>query len=103
MAGGGTLLTDGSSEFFGVVAAKMAAPGYELFARGLLCNWLVCLAIWMCGRTENDAAKIGADFLADRASFVACGFEHSVANMFVFALALLGEHPDTVTFRRRGP
>ena len=97
MAGGGTLLTDGSSEFFGVVAAKMAAPGYELFARGLLCNWLVCLAIWMCGRTENDAAKIALIFWPI-AIFVACGFEHSVANMFVFALALLGEHPDTVTF-----
>jgi nitrite transporter NirC len=97
MAGGGTLLTDGSSEFFTVVAAKMAAPGYELFARGLLCNWLVCLAIWMCGRTENDAAKIALIFWPI-AIFVACGFEHSVANMFVFALALLGEHPDTVSF-----
>jgi nitrite transporter NirC len=97
MAGGGVLLTDGSGEFFAVVAAKMAAPGYELFARGLLCNWLVCLAIWMCGRTENDAAKIALIFWPI-ALFVACGFEHSVANMFVFALALLGEHPDTVTF-----
>jgi nitrite transporter NirC len=96
MAGGGVLLTDGSSEFFAVVAAKMAAPGYELFARGLLCNWLVCLAIWMCGRTENDAAKIALIFWPI-AIFVACGFEHSVANMFVFALALLGEHPETVT------
>ncbi|WP_395675788.1 formate/nitrite transporter family protein [Inquilinus sp.] len=97
MAGGGVLLTDGSSEFFAVVAAKMAAPGYELFARGLLCNWLVCLAIWMCGRTENDAAKIALIFWPI-AIFVACGFEHSVANMFVFALALLGEHPETITF-----
>ena len=97
MAGGGVLLTDGSSEFFAVVVAKMAAPGYELFARGLLCNWLVCLAIWMCGRTENDAAKIALIFWPI-AIFVACGFEHSVANMFVFALALLGEHPGTVTF-----
>lgn len=96
MAGGGVLLTDGSSEFFTVVAAKMAAPGYELFARGLLCNWLVCLAIWMCGRTENDAAKIALIFWPI-AIFVACGFEHSVANMFVFALALMGEHPETVT------
>lgn len=96
MAGGGVLLTDGSSEFFAVVAAKMAAPGYELFARGLLCNWLVCLAIWMCGRTENDAAKIALIFWPI-AIFVACGFEHSVANMFVFALALLGEHPETIT------
>ncbi|WP_342237379.1 formate/nitrite transporter family protein [Inquilinus sp. OTU3971] len=97
MAGGGVLLTDGSGEFFAVVAAKIAAPGYELFARGLLCNWLVCLAIWMCGRTENDAAKIALIFWPI-AIFVACGFEHSVANMFVFALALLGEHPETITF-----
>jgi nitrite transporter len=96
LAGGGTLLNDGSAEFFSVVSAKINASGLELFVRGLLCNWLVCLAIWMCGRTDNDAAKIALIFWPIMI-FVAAGFEHSVANMFTFATALLGEHPAGVT------
>ncbi|MDB5424273.1 MAG: Nitrite transporter NirC [Phenylobacterium sp.] len=96
MAGGGVLLTDGSAAFFKAVEAKMAAPGGELFARGVLCNWLVCLAIWMCGRTTSDGAKLGLIFWPIFV-FVASGFEHSVANMFDFALALLGPHPAAVS------
>ncbi|KAA1011121.1 nitrite transporter NirC [Paraburkholderia panacisoli] len=96
-AGGGVLLTDGSEVFFKVVEAKMAAPGLQLFAKGLLCNWLVCLAIWMAARTNSDGAKLGLIFWPVFA-FVASGFEHSVANMFVFALALISEHPANITF-----
>ncbi|MDB5458448.1 MAG: nitrite transporter NirC [Caulobacteraceae bacterium] len=96
MAGGGVLLTDGSATFFKVVEAKMAASGPELFARGLLCNWLVCLAIWMCGRTTSDGAKLGLIFWSVFV-FIASGFEHSVANMFAFAVALLGPHPATIS------
>jgi nitrite transporter len=96
MAGGGALLGEGSRAFFGIVSAKMSASGLELLARGLLCNWLVCLAIWMCGRTENDAAKIALIFWPIMI-FVTVGFEHSVANMFAFAMALLGDHPPGVT------
>jgi len=95
-AGGGVLLTDGSEVFFKAVTAKMSAPGLALFSKGLLCNWLVCLAIWMAARTNNDGATLGLIFWPVFA-FVASGFEHSVANMFVFALALIGEHPETVT------
>ncbi|WP_338120097.1 formate/nitrite transporter family protein [Paraburkholderia sacchari] len=95
-AGGGVLLTDGSAVFFKAVEAKMAAPGLALFAKGLLCNWLVCLAIWMAARTKNDAAKLGLIFWPIFA-FVACGFEHSVANMFAFALALMADHPASIT------
>src|ERR1700730_35657 len=96
-AGGGVLLTDGSAVFFKVVEAKMSTPGLPLFAKGLLCNWLVCLAVWMAGRTNNDGAKLGLIFWPVFA-FVASGFEHSVANMFVFALALIREHPANITF-----
>jgi len=97
MAGGGVLLTDGATGFFKAVSAKMSAPGSVLFAKGLLCNWLVCLAVWMAARTENDAAKLIVIFWAIFA-FVASGFEHSVANMFVFALALIADHPADITF-----
>ncbi|OEC96098.1 MULTISPECIES: formate/nitrite transporter family protein [unclassified Rhizobium] len=96
MAGGGVLLGDGSQEFFSVVSAKMSASGLELLARGILCNWLVCLAIWMAGRTDNAAAKIMLIFWPITI-FVAAGYEHSVANMFTFAMALMGDHPANIT------
>lgn len=96
LAGGGVMLGDGNVLFYSVVSAKMSAGALALFARGILCNWLVCLAIWMAGRTENAAAKIMLIFWPITI-FVASGFEHSVANMFTFALALLGEHPASVT------
>ncbi|MFP3243466.1 MAG: formate/nitrite transporter family protein [Paraburkholderia sp.] len=94
--GGGVLLTDGSAVFFKAVEVKMSTPGLPLFAKGLLCNWLVCLAVWMTSRTQNDGAKLGLIFWPVFA-FVASGFEHSVANMFVFALALIGSHPADIT------
>ncbi|TCL65155.1 formate/nitrite transporter family protein [Rhizobium sp. BK251] len=97
LAGGGVLLTDGSTTFYAIVTAKMNAPSLALFARGILCNWLVCLAIWMCGRTENDTAKVFLIFWPIMI-FVASGFEHCVANMFAFTMALFGPHPDTITW-----
>lgn len=96
LGGGGVLLGDGSPAFFAAVAAKISAPAHELFARGIICNWLVCLAIWMSYRTENDAAKVFLIFWPIMI-FVAAGFEHCVANMFAFSLALLGPHPATIS------
>jgi nitrite transporter NirC len=95
-AGGGVLLSDGAGVFFKVVEAKMAAPGLQLFAKGILGNWLVCLAIWMVARTKSDAAKLGLIFWPIFV-FVAGGFEHSVANMFSFALGLMAAHPNSIT------
>jgi nitrite transporter len=96
LAGGGVMLGDGSVEFFAIVSGKMSAGSLTLLARGILCNWLVCLAIWMAGRTDNAAAKIMLIFWPITI-FVASGFEHSVANMFTFSLALIGDHPPGVT------
>lgn len=97
LAGSGVLLNDGAELFYKVVTAKMSASGTQLFARGLLCNWLVCLAIWMCGRTKSDAAKLGLIFWPVML-FASSGFEHSIANMFIFAMALLGPEHTNVTF-----
>ena len=60
--------------------AKTQAPALTLFMKGVLCNWLVCLAIWWC-------------LLA----FIASGYEHSVANMTLFALSWFGAHSDAYT------
>ncbi|MFO0516873.1 MAG: formate/nitrite transporter family protein [Betaproteobacteria bacterium] len=71
-----------------IAAAKSTMPVTELFFRGVLCNVLVCMAVWMvlAGRTVVD--KFAAIVLPISA-FVAAGFEHSIANMYFFPLALL--------------
>ena len=74
----------------------MTAPATEVFVRAILCNWLVCLAIWGSARTDNDAAKCIIIFWCLFA-FIAAGFEHSVANMTVFAVSLFSEHPEGVS------
>ena len=90
-------LYNGSSDLLNAVAsAKMNKGPVQLFFLGILCNWLVCLAIWTSARTENDAAKCILIFWCLYA-FFASGFEHSVANMAVFSMALLGDHPDSVS------
>ena len=96
LAGGGVLLTDGADMFFSVVNAKVAAAATPLLFKAILCNWLVCLGIWMAARTTSDAAKLGLVFWPVML-FVACGYEHCVANMFAFSLALLANHPDGVS------
>ncbi|HMG60381.1 MAG TPA: formate/nitrite transporter family protein, partial [Burkholderiales bacterium] len=79
-----------------VAAAKMNGSAVALFARAILCNWLVCLAIWMSARVDSDSAKCIVIFWCLFA-FIANGFEHSVANMTLLGLALVGNHPETVS------
>jgi formate/nitrite transporter len=71
-----------------IAAAKSTIPASELFFRGVLCNVLVCMAVWMvlAGRTVID--KFAA-IVMPISAFVAAGFEHSIANMYFFPLALL--------------
>jgi nitrite transporter NirC len=96
MGGGGQILKTGADMIFVTAAAKMHAAPLELVARGILCNWLVCLAIWSAARAKDDAGKAILLFWCLFA-FIASGYEHSVANMTVFAIALLAPHPDTIT------
>lgn len=70
-----------------LAAGKMAAPDAQLFWRAVLCNMLVCLAMWMATRATNDTARLIVLFWGLMA-FIASGFEHSVANMTVFGLAI---------------
>ncbi|HKW37032.1 MAG TPA: formate/nitrite transporter family protein [Burkholderiales bacterium] len=96
LGGGGGLLSSPDTLLMKVAAAKMNASAGSLFARALLCNWLVCLAIWMAARVNSDAAKCIVIFWCLLA-FIASGFEHSVANMTLLGLALAGNHPETVS------
>jgi nitrite transporter NirC len=85
--GGGTLTGPGGDLVAAVVKAKDAATGPQLFWRSVLCNMLVCLALWMAARTRSDGAKLAVLWWALLA-FVASGFEHSIANMTVFGLGI---------------
>jgi nitrite transporter NirC len=95
--GGGAMLHSKSQFLMTAASAKMNAPVIALIARATLCNWLVCLAIWTSARTTNDAAKCILIFWCLFA-FIGSGYEHSVANMTLLLIALLGDHPDTVTW-----
>jgi nitrite transporter len=100
-SGGGAALAGKAPLLVNLASAKMDGSAVELFARGMLCNWLVCLAIWTAARMTNDTAKCIAIFWCLYA-FIASGFEHSVANMTLFTIALLAQHPDTVTLAGAG-
>jgi nitrite transporter NirC len=95
--GGGAMLHSKSNFIMTVATAKMTAPALSLFARAVLCNWLVCLAIWMSGRMQSDAAKCIAIFWC-LFGFIGSGYEHSIANMTLLLIALFSDHPDTVTW-----
>lgn len=67
---------------------KMSLPPLELFFRGILCNILVCLAIWSSFRCHSDAGKLIMTFWCLYV-FYTLGFEHCIANMTVMTLAML--------------
>lgn len=75
------------AQYVAIAAAKVAQPPWEAFMDGVLCNLLVCLAVWisLAGRTVTD--KILA-IVFPISAFVAAGFEHSVANMYLIPLGI---------------
>ncbi|CAD7705450.1 unnamed protein product [Ostreobium quekettii] len=73
--------TVGNPTALSVAAAKTSLTFGQAFLRGILANWLVCLAIWMATASSSLPGKIIGVWLPISA-FVAMGFEHSVANMF---------------------
>lgn len=73
-----------------IANSKVVIPTIELLVRGILCNTLVCLAVWMCIAAHDVASKIMA-ILFPISAFVALGFEHSVANMYFIPLGMLLE------------
>ena len=61
--------------------AKVQLSFGQAFVRGILCNWLVCLAVWMSTGARETVSKIFAIWFCI-GLFVISGFEHSVANMY---------------------
>lgn len=76
------------NEFFASISiAKSTAPAKDLLFRGILCNILVCVAVLCTFRTNDDTAKLIIIFMCLFA-FITSGFEHSIANMTIFGVAL---------------
>ena len=71
-----------------IAQAKVGLGFAEALFRGILCNTLVCLAVWLCFAAHDVGGKILAIVLPISA-FVALGFEHSVANMYLIPVAML--------------
>ncbi len=84
--------TPGGRMLAGMIEAKSHESSSELFWRGVLCNMLVCLAIWSAARLRSETAKLIVIFWCLLA-FITSGFEHVVANMTTFSLGLLGGVP----------
>jgi len=81
-----------------VVEKKMQVPQMELLFRGILCNWLVCLAFFIPMFFQENGAKMFAMMLFVFCFFIS-GYEHSIANMCTFAIALVVDHPDTISWK----
>lgn len=96
LGGGGGWINNSHSLVHTLAAHKMNSGIIELVARAIICNWLICLAIWMSSKTKSDTAKCILIFWCLFA-FVAAGFEHGIANMTVFTISMLGKHPETVS------
>ena len=75
-------------EYLRIAALKVTMPFWTAFFRGVLCNALVCLAVWMALAGRSVVDKVVA-IVIPVSAFVAAGFEHSVANMYLIPMAML--------------
>ena len=70
-----------------IAAGKTSLAFWPALFRGIVCNILVCLAVWMCLAGRSVTEKILA-IVFPITAFVACGFEHSIANMFFIPMGI---------------
>lgn len=70
-----------------IAIKKTSAPFYKVFLKGIGCNWMVALAMWLAYASKSISGKIMGIWFPVMA-FVAMGFEHCVANMFFIPVAM---------------
>ncbi len=82
-------MNDGAikDQYIQIAAAKCVLPFWQAFFRAVLCNLLVCLAIWMAIAGRSVLDKVVA-IVFPISAFVAAGFEHCVANMYFIPMAM---------------
>ena len=76
------------SNILRIAEAKCQLGFIQALVLGILCNILVCLAIWLCYSARSTQGKILA-IIFPITAFVSAGFEHSVANMYFIPMGLL--------------
>lgn len=69
-----------------VVPGKLSLSPFELLVRGILCNYLVCLSVFVGTKMKTESGKLIVMFCII-ATFVIAGFEHSIANMGTYTIA----------------
>lgn len=79
-----------------IAAGKMGGDFLPLLYKGIMCNILVCLAVLSSVKMKSESGKLIMIFWCLFA-FITSGFEHSIANMTIFSIGLLIEHPDTIS------
>ena len=79
-----------------IAEGKVNLPSMQIFFRAIMCNWLVCLAVWLALAAHDVVGKIFGIFFPIMA-FVASGFEHSVANMYFIPMGMVLS-PETVSW-----
>lgn len=84
-----SMFQNGMAEYaVATAAAKTSLTFGDAFLRGIMCNILVCIAVWMGFAAKDAAGKVIAIFLPIMI-FVICGYEHSVANMYYIPAGLM--------------
>jgi formate/nitrite transporter len=78
-----------------IAKGKLGLTWGQAFVRGIGCNWLVCMAVWLALTAKDTVGKVFGIFFPIMA-FVTSGFEHSVANMFFIpmGIAVVNKAPD---------
>ena len=92
MTGGGAV----GQTAIGIANGKVNLTFAEAFYRGIGCNWLVCLAVWMAFAAQDIVGKIFGIFFPIMA-FVASGFEHCVANMYFIPMGIVLKGTDALS------
>jgi len=90
----GIVSTEPYEDFIREFAIKKAVTPewHQIFLRGIGCNWLVCIAVWQAAAAKDVLSKIVAIWIPIWI-FVACGYDHVVANMFSVPLGILFHAP----------
>lgn len=82
--------------FANAASSKMSGTPMNLFAKAILCNICVCVAIWCGAKLKSEGAKIAMNFCCVT-TFVTCGFEHSIANMTFLSIGLMNPNGMSVS------
>lgn len=77
-----------------IAAGKVGLSFGQAFVLGIMCNWLVCLAVWLSFGADTMAGKMLGIFFPI-SLFVTSGFEHSIANMYYIPAGIIAKANDT--------